>query len=469
MIQQQVYIITNIAMLLDGILVIVAGYVAHYLNYQLSGGEGGISTELFVASVLVVMFVNNYTLGNFGLYSDKRSASRVGLAWDIFRANLVDFSLLSVLIFILKEYGYSRNFFILFGVINFLLLLTGRFVLNLYLSQVSKSTTNSRKILIVGDLERGQFVADLMEKQLSWGHEIIGRVSLEPHLPNGNAVKTLGHINDLPDILKKHTVDEVIFAVGHDHQVNLGEYIDICKQTGIPARILPSLWAPGNPTLLVESCQGVPFLIIKTDNFHATGLLYKRVMDIIGGLIGTLIFVVLYPFIGLAIKLDSPGPILFTQTRMGQNGRKFTIYKFRTMAKDAEQTKQGLAKENEMSGAIFKIKNDPRITKIGAWLRKTSLDEIPQFLNVLLGEMSLVGTRPPTLEEVEHYQAWHLRRISIKPGITGLWQISGRNQIKDFDEIVRLDCKYLDKWRLMEDFRIILKTVIVVLQRKGAI
>jgi len=470
MIQQQAYVITNIAMLLDGMLVILAGYVSHYLGYRFSSGGWQMPPEIFVGSVMIVMFVNNYTMGSIGLYGDRRRTSRLGLAWDVFRTNLVNFSVLSVFIFLFKQYHYPRIFFIFFGIANFLFLLAGRLLFNCYISTLSQRGTHSRKILVVGCGDRGRFVSDLLAAQLSWGHEVIGRLGLDNEEANGHGLETIGRIDDLADVLKERTVDEVVFAIGPDRAIDLGKYINVCKKIGIPARILPSLWsANDHPPLLVERCQGVPFLVIKTDSFHATGLLYKRLLDIMGGLAGTAAFIALYPFVATAIKLDSPGPVIFAQTRMGQNGRTFRMLKFRTMYRDADKMRRQLRGRNEMNGAIFKIKDDPRITRVGRWLRKTSLDEVPQFWNVLVGEMSLVGTRPPTLEEVEHYKDWHLRRLSIKPGITGLWQISGRNQIKDFDEIVRLDCRYLENWRLMEDIRIILKTVLVVLKRKGAL
>ncbi|MDZ7583167.1 MAG: sugar transferase [Deltaproteobacteria bacterium] len=192
-------------------------------------------------------------------------------------------------------------------------------------------------------------------------------------------------------------------------------------------------------------------------------------LDLFGGAAGSLFFFIIYPFVAVAIKLDSPGPVLFKQKRMGQHGRVFNLYKFRSMYRDAEALKQELLDKNVMNGALFKIKDDPRITKVGRWLRKTSLDEVPQFLNILRGEMSLVGTRPPTLDEVEIYQPQHLKRISAKPGLTGLWQVSGRNKITDFEEVVELDCRYLDHWRFLDDIKILVKTVVVVLQRKGAV
>ncbi len=197
-------------------------------------------------------------------------------------------------------------------------------------------------------------------------------------------------------------------------------------------------------------------------------LFIKRIFDIIGGLVGLVLTGIITLFLAPAIKLDSPGPVFFSQTRIGKNGRRFKIYKFRSMYIDAEERKKELMAQNEMSGLMFKMEDDPRVTKVGKFIRKTSLDEFPQFLNVLKGEMSLVGTRPPTENEVKEYKEHYRRRLSMTPGLTGMWQISGRSDIQDFDEVVKLDLKYIDNWSLTEDFVILLKTVGVVLFSKGA-
>lgn len=197
-------------------------------------------------------------------------------------------------------------------------------------------------------------------------------------------------------------------------------------------------------------------------------LFIKRIIDILGGLVGLIFTGIITVFLGPAIKLDSPGPIFFSQVRIGKNGRRFKIYKFRSMYIDAEERKKELEAQNEMNGLMFKMENDPRVTKVGKFIRKTSLDEFPQFLNVLKGDMSLVGTRPPTENEFKQYNEHYRRRLSMTPGLTGLWQISGRSDIEDFDEVVKLDLRYIDNWSLTEDFKILLKTVGVVLFGKGA-
>ena len=191
-------------------------------------------------------------------------------------------------------------------------------------------------------------------------------------------------------------------------------------------------------------------------------------MDILGAIVGLVFTIILTPFIALAIKLDSTGPVFFAQKRVGKNGRYFKLYKFRSMYLDAEERKKDLLTQNEIDGPMFKVEHDPRITKVGAFLRKTSLDELPQFYNILIGNMSLVGTRPPTVDEFNQYELYFRRRLSIKPGLTGLWQVSGRSDITNFKEVVKFDLEYIDNWSLTLDVRILLMTIWVVIMKKGA-
>ena len=202
--------------------------------------------------------------------------------------------------------------------------------------------------------------------------------------------------------------------------------------------------------------------------FRPSELILKRVMDILGAAVGICLTVLIGLFVVPAIKLESPGPAVFKQTRIGKNGRKFSIYKFRSMYMDAEERKKELMKQNEMDGLMFKMKDDPRITKVGKFIRKTSIDELPQFFNVLRGDMSLVGTRPPTVDEFERYEEHHKRRLSLRPGITGMWQVSGRSDIQNFEDVVRLDLEYIDNWSVWLDIKILFQTVFVVLLHRGA-
>ena len=223
------------------------------------------------------------------------------------------------------------------------------------------------------------------------------------------------------------------------------------------------------PNARIEEIGDMFVLTTSNSTAEAWQLMVKRLADIIGGLIGCVITGIAYIFVAPMIKKADPGPVFFHQTRIGKNGRRFELYKFRSMYMDAEERKAELMDLNEMEGPMFKIKDDPRILpKVGTRIRNWSIDELPQFWNILKGDMSLVGTRPPTVEEFECYEPHHKARLSFRPGLTGLWQVSGRNRIDEFEEIVRLDTEYIKNWSIKEDVMIILKTFVVVLKRKGS-
>ncbi|MCX4374765.1 MAG: sugar transferase, partial [Lachnospiraceae bacterium] len=228
------------------------------------------------------------------------------------------------------------------------------------------------------------------------------------------------------------------------------------------------LFSRANPNTYVQQMAGYSVISFALKNMDSRRLLIKRVIDIVGALVGLVLTAIITPFVAAAIKIDSPGPVFFSQTRIGKNGRRFKIWKFRSMYLDAEERKKELAAQNQAKGLVFKMEDDPRITKVGKFIRKTSIDETPQFLNILFGDMSLVGTRPPTEDEFEKYNGYYRRRMSITPGLTGMWQVSGRSDIQDFEEIVKLDLEYIDNWSLGLDIKILFMTVFAVLGRKGA-
>ncbi|MDY6282434.1 MAG: sugar transferase [Erysipelotrichaceae bacterium] len=238
---------------------------------------------------------------------------------------------------------------------------------------------------------------------------------------------------------------------------------------GVKAHVALDLFQPVDQQLTVSTFGG-DYLCANyaKHEFNRAALAVKRIFDIIGALVGLAICGIIFIFAAPAIKLDSPGPVIFSQIRIGRNGKRFRFYKFRSMYIDAEERKKNLMAENEMNGLMFKMEDDPRITKVGKFMRKTSLDEFPQFWNVLKGDMSLVGTRPPTEDEFLHYNEHYRERLSIRPGITGLWQVSGRSDITNFDDVVKLDLRYINNWSLGLDARILFKTVSVVFRHKGA-
>ena len=270
------------------------------------------------------------------------------------------------------------------------------------------------------------------------------------------------------DYAKRHQVDLIIFSVNHIARKKIEHLIEAFSEMGIDSLITIDSFAIETLETKLEDFGTTNVIRLSPRLFTDGELLLKRLMDIAGALVGCFICLIFGLIVAPLIFLEDPGPIIFKQKRVGRNGKYFYIYKFRSMYQDAEAKLQTLKDQNEMQGFMFKMKNDPRITKVGKFLRKTSIDELPQFFNVLEGSMSLIGTRPPTVNEYQQYSAHHKRRISIKPGITGLWQVSGRSEITDFEEIVRLDCFYIDHWSITGDIKILLKTFAAVFTGKGS-
>jgi exopolysaccharide biosynthesis polyprenyl glycosylphosphotransferase len=323
--------------------------------------------------------------------------------------------------------------------------------------------------ILVGDPERIKNYLSHVKKT-SFRYDLVGYVLLEPEQRKISYCQCLGTIEQLENILNDNVVDEVIFTFPRNYMGAVQKYLLLCEERGLTVKLVLDLFDLEKAKTCLLSIGTMPILMYHTVCLNSAQLLVKRILDIIGSVVGMAVLAVASVFIIPAIKLESKGPVLFKQKRVGQNGRVFYLYKFRSMYDGADLKKKELIKQNKIKNDyMFKMEHDPRVTKVGAFLRKTSLDELPQFINVFKGDMSLVGTRPPTLDEVVKYNNPHHRRISFKPGITGMWQISGRSDITDFDEVVRLDTSYIDDWNIWKDIVIIFKTIYVLLfKNKGA-
>jgi exopolysaccharide biosynthesis polyprenyl glycosylphosphotransferase len=381
-------------------------------------------------------------------------------------SSLASCVIVAALIFFIKDTYVSRLLFSIYVVAATILLITARF---LYIFFITKLNINGgTRVVVVGTpILSKKFRTYIAKTNININ--ILGYIEPYPNKrlrPNYH----LGYLTELEDILKNNTVDEVIFALPRSHVHKTEAYMLQCEEMGITVRVILDLYNLRFSRIHQSSIGTFPMLTFHSVHINKLNLLLKRVIDVLGAIVGLIITAPLAIFIIPIVKLESRGPAVFTQDRVGMNGRIFKMYKFRTMCLDAEERKHKLMEENQINGGyMFKIKGDPRITKVGRFLRKTSLDELPQFINVLLGEMSLVGTRPPTIDEVSKYEAYHRRRLSFKPGLTGLWQVSGRSNVISFEEVVRLDTSYIDDWSLWLDFKIIMKTVkIIFMHRSGA-
>ncbi len=385
--------------------------------------------------------------------------------------NLVLIFFLSFFLYISKlADDFSRLMFGYFFCYNIFLTYLGHLLLKKYFTSVYRTSSSSNKMFLITTSAYAKEIIRKLTDTTEWSFEITG-IALMDQETAGSSIQKIPVIaggSDLFEQFKTKVVDEVFIHLPDYSKEHMEELIINFESMGITVHVNIDYFNNVIAHKTTEIFAGFTVLSYEASTFDYRRLFVKRIIDILGALVGLIITAVLTPFIALAIKSDSKGPVFFAQNRVGKNGRYFKLYKFRSMYIDAEERKQDLMAQNEMDGPMFKVEHDPRITKVGAFLRKTSLDELPQFYNILIGNMSLVGTRPPTVDEFNQYELYFRRRLSIKPGLTGLWQVSGRSDITDFKEVVRLDLEYIDNWSLTSDIRILLMTIWVVVMKKGA-
>jgi len=276
----------------------------------------------------------------------------------------------------------------------------------------------------------------------------------------------LGRIPQMESIIRRHPIDEIIVTIPTEKQL-VNELLNKFRKYDITIRIVPEMFNLVSKTIEVDQSNSIPFITLIRTPMRGLAFFFKRTFDYVFSLIGLICLSPLFLILAVLIKMDSHGPVFYKQRRVGKNGEFFYMYKFRSMVVNADQLKGKLKSFNEVKGPAFKIKDDPRITRIGKFIRKYSLDELPQLLNVLKGEMSLIGPRPPLPNEVEQYTDWDWRRLEVVPGITGLWQVSGRSELT-FEQWVNLDIYYIENWSLWMDLKILLKTIPVVIKGEGA-
>lgn len=381
--------------------------------------------------------------------------------------------LLAVLYLFMSQQGvmYSRGVFTIMCTLYFFIAYAARIGWKKVIRSRKFAEGEKRSILIITtDAEAANVVKALRGD--SYGTYHLAGVALLDKNKTGSMIQRVPVVAGADDVtayIHKNWVDEVFFA--------LPEHVDIpkkimkdCNRMGVVTHVQLAALNELGKNQVVEEIAGYMVLSSSINIVSSWQLLVKRLMDIAGGLVGCIFTGIIYIFIAPIMKVKSPGPVFFSQVRMGKNGKPFKIYKFRSMYMDAEERKKELMEKNNIKdGLMFKMDDDPRIIKgIGHFIRKTSLDEFPQFWNILKGDMSLVGTRPPTMDEWDKYELHHRRRLAIKPGLTGMWQVSGRSEITDFEEVVELDTKYIEQWSIGLDIKILFKTVTVVFTGSGA-
>ncbi len=433
---------------------------------------------VYMGLLPVLLLIWSSLLSYFGMYKSSGIRSVNDVMVIIFKSTLFGFVLFGSYVFMLRmQEDISRLFIGLTFLFAACFISLEKIALSnivKFIGRRDKSFKSSliafRRILVVGTGKRAKTFMKLIDSNPDWGIKIIGLVDLDTskkgELIHGHEV--IGVLEDIPDVINANVVDEVVFIVPRSWLNKIEDILLYCENVGLKVNIAVNLFDFKFSKAKQTDLHGFPLLVFERGPEKLGLMFVKRMFDLVASCVGLIILIPAFIMIALLIKITSEGPVFFKQIRCGLYGRKFMFFKFRTMVSDAESKLKDLLKYNEMEGPVFKMTNDPRVTKIGKLLRKFSLDELPQLWNVFIGDMSLVGPRPPLPREVENYDNWQRRKLSMRPGITCLWQAGGRNEITDFKEWMRLDLDYIDNWSIGLDFKILLKTVPIVIFGIGA-
>ena len=445
----------------DLFLLVAAYFGAYELRYHMGWFPGVYNWDRYLLLPLVAIPVWQTVGWSTGLYDGRRR----GFGGEIARitaAAVAGALVLAALAFLLKQQHQSRPLVVLYMALAWVQACGVRGLVRLL--AIGRPDEISR-VIVVGSGEGAREICQKLAGRR--GVELVGVITEEPDGAVPAGLRRLGTLDESEAILRREVVDEVIFSVHRGRLADMEHAFEVAEDLGLDAKICLDFLPHRTAKLDFEELEGTPLLSFWTAPAHPIQLAIKRAFDVVVSATALVVCAPLFVVIAVAVKLSSPGPVFFGQVRSGLNGRAFRLWKFRSMVVDAEERLDELRAKNEMGGPVFKLSDDPRVTRVGRFLRRTSLDELPQFWNVLLGDMSVVGPRPPLPDEVKQYARWQRRRLSVKPGITCIWQVSGRNEI-DFETWMKLDLDYIDRWSLWLDLKIFVKTIPAVLLGRGA-
>ena len=442
-------------------LVIYKGFKDEYLVSDKLGIEVG---AMIISYAFIIIFFN----ANHNFF--KRD--KLNEFFNVVKTNVMFASLFVVILFAKRSADtFSRGVYFLTIFLNIVIMFVLHILIKYYLTKVRIKSKRIDRMLIVTYSDRAEDIIRRVRKRSEYNRNIDGIVILDKDMAGESILDcpVVSNRDGIIDYVKLQIMDEVLLDMPANEYKRMRKDIMELESMGVVVSMsITQLREFEEYKTTIGMIGDVPVVRFASVFHDYNKLLIKRLIDIVGAIVGICITIVVTIFLAPILLIESPGPLFFKQKRVGRNGRFFYMYKFRSMYKDAEARKKELMDKNEMNGLMFKMTDDPRITKVGKFIRKTSIDELPQFFNVLKGDMSLVGTRPPTVDEFKQYEGHHKRRLSMKPGITGLWQVSGRSDIEDFEEVVMLDLKYIDNWCVTEDIKILFKTVKVIIFGSGA-
>jgi len=419
--------------------------------------------------LLVIMPIWEGVLIWSKVFRPSRTAGIIDTIWTVTASVLVATGIFGALAFAFHLTFMSRGFIMIFVALSALFLSVEKCAFVLALGMLRRRNRNLSYVLVVGTGPRAcDFIKDI-ESHPEWGMRVTGLIDNKPNSVGRTVAghKVIGRLQDIPRILIDEVIDLVAFVVPHTWVADIGESVRHCELQGVDVSVALDLFKNDIGRIRVAEFGRFPVLTHQSTAIHPWQARIKRCIDIVASALLLVLLAPLLLAIGIAIRLSSPGPVLYAQARNGLRGREFKMLKFRSMVRNADQLLEDLYDKNQMAGAAFKLENDPRITRVGRLLRRFSLDELPQLVNVLKGDMSLVGPRPLIASEKDKYEEWQRRRMSVRPGLTCFWQINGRNEI-DFDHWMQLDLEYIDHWSLWTDLKIIAKTLPAMVHGRGA-
>lgn len=473
----------NIFLQVNKVLDIILSYCAFECAYYIKLNllplslRGLIQTPNYSTVLLLIILIWPILFNYFKLYDSSNAQAFKPICFKVAKSIFTGLIILNFVMYLLKITDISRIMMCIFLLTNFIFIILSKIIVYKIKNEIIDKGRNNQNILIIGGRNRARTVINEILEHGSSGYRIVGCLGVEEGEIGKcviNDIYYTGVVSCLYQILIDQVIDQVVIALPLDLIDNIEKNLNIAEKLGVTVRIMPD-WnlhkihhSAKADHLQIDNFFNIPMVCIHAGPSVNGAIELKGLVDFLGAAALIVLLLPLLVGISILIKIFSKGPVLFVQERCGLNGRVFPLYKFRTMAHDAEEKRKALDRLNEADGPVFKIKRDPRITPfLGSFLRKTGLDELPQLLNVIKGEMSLVGPRPPIPAEVKNYDLWQRRRLSVKPGITGLWQCSDKRNDISFKEWVSLDLNYIDSWSLTLDLKILIKTVFNIFTGQG--
>jgi exopolysaccharide biosynthesis polyprenyl glycosylphosphotransferase len=460
--------------LLDAVLVFLSFTIAYWLRYDLQWFRQVepaffVPFRVYLPSVVSVSALLVLVYWLEGAYRHERGRPFLDEFYIVFRGTLIGIATMIVVVFLATPSYYSRLIFGYTGIVTLFVIGAARTVEGGVRAWRHRRGLGVNRVLIVGADEIARSIMRAIVARPELGYQVVGFVDDDPVKSQTDIGRypALGDTNRLPELIVEHDVDEVMITLPWVSHRKIIHLMQQCERRAVRVRIVPDLFQMALSQVVVDHLDGIPLLGIREPALSEWQVVLKRVIDVLISALGLIMLSPVLLLVALALKLDSPGPIIFRQVRVGRGGREFVCFKFRSMCVDAEARLNELREKNESSGPLFKMRHDPRLTRMGRLLRRTSMDELPQLWNILRGEMSLIGPRPAIPAEVTQYEAWHRRRLEASPGLTGLWQVSGRSNLT-FDEMVLLDIYYIENWSPVLDLQIMLKTIPTVILGAGA-